>query len=172
MAVSGVAVAYVVTGGLVAYSGIKGATLADTARAVLKGNLTVTDTEPVNFGSSGSGSGGTVTGGSASASANQALAKKIIAGNPAYQGWDSGENWSDLVALWNQESGWSATAENHSSGAYGIAQALPASKLPAAGQKSGGSNPGAQISWGLDYIKGRYGSPVMAWAHERANNWY
>lgn len=85
-------------------------------------------------------------------------------------GW-SGAQWSDLDALWKRESGWDNTAENSSSGAYGIAQALPASKYPRAGQKPQ-SSPQAQILWGLQYIKDRYGNPANAWAHEQANNWY
>jgi cell wall-associated NlpC family hydrolase len=312
MAFSGVALAYSGVGGLLIFSGIKGSTIADTAKALLSGNLSVSDTEQVNFSGSGS-SGSSVTGsqilsdaqqysghkyvyggpsnptggwdcssfvsyvlghdlsmqlpggqtwaqatsngsshgpvadqfvstpgfskvgtdlsqiqagdllvwsdhvgfgvspsemfsaydtasgtlqtgiqgsgsfigiyrvqsgqdgsGSASnsASANQALAKQIIEADSAYSGWDTGQNWTDLVQLWTQESGWSATADNASSGAYGIAQALPASKYPAAGQKSGGSDPATQIKWGLSYIKSRYGSPVLAWAHEQSNNWY
>lgn len=180
VAFQGVAVAYTVTGMLILYSGIKGSTISDTVRSVLTGNLDVSDTETVNFSGSGAtGTGNTastVTGGKASesASANQALAKSIIGQNPAYAGWDTGQNWTDLVSLWNRESGWSATADNSSSGAYGIAQALPAAKYPAAGQAppTGTSDPGAQISWGLSYIQQRYGSPVMAWAYETSNNSY
>jgi hypothetical protein len=107
-----------------------------------------------------------------SSTANQALAKTIIQSNSAYAGWDSGQTWTDLVSLWNKESGWNAKAKNSSSGAYGIPQALPETKMPSAAQESGGSEPGPQIEWGLQYIQGRYGSPVMAWAHEQANNWY
>jgi hypothetical protein len=182
--VNGFAIVYALAGGLLAYSGIKGATIADTVKAVFSGNLSgLSDTETIgsptvnvsNPSTSGSSSSGSTTDAgtaSESAAANQAIAKQIIESDPAYSGWDTGQNWTDLVNLWNKESGWSATAENPQSGAYGIAQALPPTKYPAAGQKSGGSNPGAQISWGLSYIKSTYGSPVMAWAHEQANNWY
>lgn len=73
-----------------------------------------------------------------------------------------------LIKLWNQESGWNPKAKNASSGAFGIVQSLPASKLP------NGENSTAQqqIDWGLGYIVQRYGSPQAAWAHEVANNWY
>ena len=189
MAASGAAVAYCAAGGLILYSGIKGATIGDTVQSLLTGNLNVSDTETVNFGSGGSGSSpagsgsGTPSGSaSASASANQALAKTIIAASPAYAGWDTGQEWSDLVSLWNQESGWSATADNASSGAYGIAQALghgsngapyPSSYSAANPAAYGGtSNPGEQIEWGLSYIAGTYGTPILAWAHEEANDWY
>lgn len=178
MTVSGPAVAYLTGGLILVYSGFKGATPSATLKAVLKGNLNPPATLSISWPSSGgagtSGSGGTtIDGGSAGAgaSANQALAKKIAI-QKGHSSWTTGQQWTDWVALWNQESGWSATAKNASSGAYGIAQALPPTKYPAAGQESGGSNPGAQISWGIDYIAGRYGSPVMAWAHEQSNNWY
>ena len=77
-----------------------------------------------------------------------------------------------LVSLWNRESGWNRFARNPSSGAYGIAQALPPTKYPFAGQAAGGSSAAAQIGWGESYIKGRYGSPFAAWVHETMFNWY
>jgi hypothetical protein len=79
-----------------------------------------------------------------------------------------------LVPLWNQESGWNQFAEN-ASGAYGIPQALPFNKMPQAAwpaSAGGSSSPSAQISWGLGYIKGTYGSPCNAWAHEESFGWY
>lgn len=169
MAFSGAAVAYAAIGGTVLFSGIKGASLSDTVKAVLKGNLTVTDTQPIGSPAAGSGStggtGGVATG---SAAAAQAYAQSKMAS----YGWSTAD-FNDLVSLWNQESGWSNTAENPS-GAYGIAQALPHSKYPTAGQPPpvGTSDAQAQIDWGLQYIQQRYGSPQMAWAHEQANNWY
>jgi NlpC/P60 family len=310
MSVSPAAVAYTAIGGLIAFSGIKGATIADTAKAVLSGNLSVINTEPIGQGSSsstGSVSGSSIvaeaesfnghkyvyggpsnptsgwdcssfvsyvlgqvgisipggtwasvtsngsshgptadeyltwsgatteqadsvqagdllcwqthvgiavdsthmisaldtqqgtlvsgwngptgegspkvrrinattiagTGGSSSNSAtqNKALAKQIIQSNPAYKGWDAGQTWSDLDSLWTRESGWSAKAKNPSSGAYGIPQSLPPTKMPAAAQAPT-SDPTAQIEWGLQDIQQTYGSPVMAWAHEQANGWY
>lgn len=309
MSVSPAAVAYTVVGGLIAFSGIKGATIADTVKAVLSGNLTVINTEPIGQGSSSTDSvsgsaivseaesfnghkyvyggpsnptdgwdcssfvsyvlgqvGSTIPGGSwakvtsngsthgptadeyltwsdattvaantvepgdllcwvthvgfavdsthmisaldtqdgtlvsqwsgptgegspkvrrinattiaanggtssNTASKNQALAKQIIQANPAYAGWDTGQTWSNLVSLWSRESGWSATAKNPSSGAYGIPQALPATKMPASAQAPT-SDPTSQIEWGLQDIQQTYGSPVMAWAHEQANGWY
>jgi hypothetical protein len=79
-----------------------------------------------------------------------------------------------LVPLWNQESGWNQFAEN-ASGAYGIPQALPFSKMPQAAwpaSAGGRSDPSAQISWGLGYIKNTYGTPCNAWGHEQADGWY
>jgi hypothetical protein len=85
-------------------------------------------------------------------------------------GW-AGSQMSCLVSLWNQESGWRTSALNVSSRAYGIPQALPASKLATAGF-DWQTNFRTQINWGLGYIAASYGSPCGAWAHEVANNWY
>jgi hypothetical protein len=76
-----------------------------------------------------------------------------------------------LVKIWNKESGWNEKAENPSSGAYGIPQALPASKMGKYGADYR-TNPVPQIKWGLDYIKGRYGSPCGAWSYWQAHGWY
>jgi hypothetical protein len=85
-------------------------------------------------------------------------------------GWSSSQ-FSCLDPLWTQESGWNVYAENPSSGAYGIAQALPGSEMASAGS-DWESDAATQIRWGLTYIKGRYGSPCAAWAHEEADGWY
>jgi outer membrane biosynthesis protein TonB len=76
-----------------------------------------------------------------------------------------------LVALWNKESGWKVNAENKSSGAYGIPQALPGKKMASAGA-DWQTNPATQISWGLQYIMGRYGTPCGAWAKSQSSGWY
>jgi len=77
-----------------------------------------------------------------------------------------------LNELWSRESGWDATAANPSSGAYGIPQALPGSKMAAAGA-DWATDPATQIRWGvLDYIDPTYGSPCGAWSHEEAVGWY
>lgn len=79
--------------------------------------------------------------------------------------------WSCLYNLWMRESGWRTTAGNASSGAYGIPQSLPASKMAAYGSDYL-TNPRTQISWGLSYIKGRYGTPCGAWSSFQAQGWY
>jgi hypothetical protein len=76
----------------------------------------------------------------------------------AAQGW-TGAQWNALFNLWQRESGWNANAVNPSSGAAGIAQSLGHGAVPL-------GNAAAQIAWGLSYIRGRYGSPEAAWAHE------
>jgi hypothetical protein len=85
-------------------------------------------------------------------------------------GWDGGQ-FGCLDALWRKESNWSPTAANRTSGAYGIAQALPGSKM-ASIAPDWRTNPETQVVWGLSYIQGRYGSPCAAWAHSRKTNWY
>ncbi|KMO94921.1 transglycosylase SLT domain-containing protein [Streptomyces roseus] len=70
-----------------------------------------------------------------------------------------------------RESGWNHTATNASSGAYGLVQALPASKMASAGS-DWKTNPATQIKWGLDYMNSRYGSPVGAWNFWQAHHWY
>ena len=75
-----------------------------------------------------------------------------------------------LLDLWNRESGWRYDAEN-ASGAYGIPQALPGSKMSSAGA-DWETNPATQIKWGLGYIKQIYGNPCGAWAFEEANGYY
>ncbi|MFG3703813.1 lytic transglycosylase domain-containing protein [Micromonospora sp. NPDC047670] len=76
-----------------------------------------------------------------------------------------------LDKLWNKESGWNHKARNPSSGAYGIPQALPGSKMGSVAD-DWQTNPATQIKWGLGYIEGRYGSPCKAWAHSQDVGWY
>ncbi|MFE2285447.1 transglycosylase SLT domain-containing protein [Streptomyces sp. NPDC059443] len=71
----------------------------------------------------------------------------------------------------SRESGWDHTATNSSSGAYGLVQALPASKMASAGS-DWKTNPATQIKWGLDYMNSRYGSPVGAWSFWQTHHWY
>ncbi|HUK72074.1 MAG TPA: lytic transglycosylase domain-containing protein [Streptosporangiaceae bacterium] len=85
-------------------------------------------------------------------------------------GWGQ-EQFGCLDSLWSQESGWNPSASNPSSGAYGIPQALPGSKMASSGA-DWQSNPATQIRWGLGYIQGLYGSPCGAWGHEQSTGWY
>ena len=85
-------------------------------------------------------------------------------------GWSSSQ-FSCLDPLWAHESGWSVTAYNAGSGAYGIPQALPGSRMASAGP-DWQTNAATQIRWGLEYIQGTYGSPCAAWDHEQATGWY
>ena len=70
-----------------------------------------------------------------------------------------------------KESGWNYTATNPSSGAYGLVQALPGSKMASAGA-DWRTNPITQINWGISYMNGRYGSPCGAWSFWQSHGWY
>jgi hypothetical protein len=85
-------------------------------------------------------------------------------------GWSSSQ-FSCLKPLWQHESSWSVSASNSSTGAYGIPQAAPGSKMASAGP-DWKTNASTQIKWGLGYIKDTYGSPCAAWSHEQADGWY
>ncbi|MET8327121.1 transglycosylase SLT domain-containing protein [Streptomyces sp. NPDC005181] len=91
----------------------------------------------------------------------QAMARQMI---PS----DQFQCFSNIV---NHESSWNYRATNASSGAYGLVQALPGSKMASAGA-DWQTNPATQIKWGLNYMDSRYGSPCGAWSFWQANNWY
>ncbi|MFY1634099.1 transglycosylase SLT domain-containing protein [Solwaraspora sp. WMMB335] len=86
------------------------------------------------------------------------------------RGWGL-DQFACLNKLWNKESGWNHQAQNPSSGAYGIPQAVPGNKMSAAGA-DWQSNPATQIKWGLGYIANRYGTPCGAWQQSQAAGWY
>ena len=85
-------------------------------------------------------------------------------------GWSSGQ-FSCLDPLWEHESRWSVTAANPGSGAFGIPQALPGSRMASAGP-DWQTSAATQITWGLRYIRDTYGSPCAASSHEQATGWY
>ncbi|MFH9223365.1 transglycosylase SLT domain-containing protein [Streptomyces lydicus] len=91
----------------------------------------------------------------------QAIARQMMAG-------DQFQCFSNIV---DHESGWNYRATNASSGAYGLVQALPGSKMSSAGS-DWQTNPATQIKWGLNYMNDRYGSPCGAWSFWQANSWY
>ncbi len=97
----------------------------------------------------------------------QAIARDLMA---SQYGWGE-DQFGCLVALWNRESGWNVYASNSSSGAYGIPQALPGSKMATAGA-DWQTNPATQITWGLGYIAGRYSTPCAAYDHALSVGWY
>jgi Transglycosylase SLT domain len=89
----------------------------------------------------------------------------------ASYGWDNTTQWTCLYNLWERESGWNVYAENPYSGAYGIPQSLPASKMAMFGSDYL-TNPVTQIKWGLYYIKGTYSTPCGAWQNEVDYGYY
>jgi hypothetical protein len=86
------------------------------------------------------------------------------------RGWGEAE-FSCLVALWQRESNWNVNAHNPTSGAHGIPQALPGDKMATVAD-DWETNPVTQITWGLGYIAGRYGTPCGAWEHSERKGWY
>ena len=105
-------------------------------------------------------------GASAEAATCQAYAKQRC----SEYGW-SDEDFYNLVVLWEKESHWNMYAQNRYSGAYGIPQALPASKMATAGSDYL-TNYETQINWGLNYIYHRYGNPTKALSYSNARGWY
>ncbi|MFD6165895.1 ubiquitin-like domain-containing protein [Oerskovia sp. NPDC060287] len=104
--------------------------------------------------------------GPAAAGSAREIGRQLVAA----RGW-GGEQFACLDKLWTKESNWNSSATNPSSGAYGIPQSLPASKMASAGA-DWRTNPATQITWGLNYIAGSYGTPCAAWSHSQASNWY
>lgn len=179
--VDGPGLAMLGVGSVLLYAGVKGYSMLAVIQNLVTGKPIATGVTPsplvsadastptVSADANSATPGG--TSGSGKPTGNQALAKQQA---QAY-GWDTGANWDDLVKLWTQESSWNNHADNPSSHAYGIPQALPYTKMPQAAwpESAGGhSDPNTQIAWGLSYIAQRYGNPTIAWAHEQANNWY
>jgi resuscitation-promoting factor RpfB len=169
----GIGITAIAGGTILIYGGLKGYSPLKAIQNVIQG-------KPGNTGQSTSllsAPGGTNSSTNSSASSapnapgnvtgNVALGKQMAA---AY-GWDSGSEWDSLYALWNKESGWNERADNPKSGAYGIPQSLPGSKMASAGA-DWQTNPATQIKWGLGYIKSTYGDANAAWAHEQAKDWY
>lgn len=176
-AVDGVGLTVTVIGGALIYGGLKGYSALQLVGNLITGkpattNLSVTNAlalptaAPSTADVTDSNGVGAVPPGG-----NQGLALQLAS---SMYGWE-GVEWTALQKLWNRESNFNNHAKNPSSGAYGIPQALPYTKMPKAAwpESAGGSSDAAtQIKWGLTYIKGRYGKPSAAWAHETANSWY
>jgi cell wall-associated NlpC family hydrolase len=158
------------SGGDLGMGGISEAAIVAAALSGGGGGAPVTSqassTTAAGVSSAGSPTGSTpVANGNNSKSALQSYAKALL----AKYGW--GGQWGSFNALEMSEAGWDIHATNPSSGAYGLPQSLPASKMSSAGA-DWKTNGDTQLSWMMDYIKGRYGSPDSAWAFHQKNNWY
>lgn len=144
---------------------VKSTRVDEVVRVGTKEEAAVAAVQATDSTTSGSSSS-TSTASVSSSSDPQSIALSMMSG----YSW-GGDEFTCLVSLWNRESGWDYQAMNASSGAYGIPQALPGSKMASAGA-DWQTNPATQISWGLSYISGRYGSPCGAWAHSESVGWY
>jgi hypothetical protein len=134
--------------------------LASTASA------TAATSAPTSAAASGTGAAATVNVPAPNPGTAQSTAYNMMSSF----GFDPKTQFGCLDAIWTRESGWRYNAEN-ASGAYGIPQALPGSKMASAGA-DWQTNPATQISWGLGYIKSTYGSPCNAWSFWQAHGYY
>jgi hypothetical protein len=139
--------------------------VVQVAPTVVATTTTTTSTTTSSSSTTASSTSAAPAAGTPDPGSAQAIAQTMVAA----RGWDTSQ-YNCLVSLWNRESGWNVYAYNPS-GAYGIPQALPGSKMATAGA-DWQTNPATQITWGLNYITGSYGTPCGAWAHSQADNWY
>jgi hypothetical protein len=184
MAVSGLAVFYAVTGGVLLWSGFKGQTIKETISAITSGNAaalarqgseTVGSPALADGSGAAAGSNSPVTPSAASSAAAASAPAADKAGTPAANkalglllaatyGWAGSGQWPYLESGWQEESGWNQYAANVPSdpynNAYGIPQANPGTKMASAGS-GWKTDPATQIRWGLAYIKETYGSPAQ-----------
>ena len=159
-------------GGVLVYAGIRGYSVLAVFQNLITGKPITTDvtvTNPLMTGTSDTSPTTPPVSGSGSP---RAMGQNMAAA----MGWQ-GSQWTALEELWTNESGWNPKAKNSSSGAYGIPQALPYTKMPkkAWPESAGGSSDAVtQIQWGLGYIKGRYGTPGLALAfwNRQKPHWY
>ncbi|MCI1983648.1 MAG: G5 domain-containing protein [Bifidobacteriaceae bacterium] len=132
-------------------------------KVILVGTKVAAASSSASSGSSSSSSSSSDYGTTTPVGTAQSIAhKKVLA-----KGWSESE-FTCLVKLWQKESGWRTNAHNASSGAHGIPQALPGSKMGAGWQ----SDANVQITWGINYIAGRYSTPCGAWGHSQSVGWY
>ncbi|MFF8310158.1 aggregation-promoting factor C-terminal-like domain-containing protein [Streptomyces lydicus] len=134
---------------------------ADEAKAKKDADARKKKEQAATRSSSRADLGGLLGKSSYSVAETQAIARQMMAG-------DQFQCFSNIV---DHESGWNYRATNASSGAYGLVQALPGSKMSSAGS-DWQTNPATQIKWGLNYMNDRYGSPCGAWSFWQANSWY
>jgi len=153
-------------------------TLTVVAKPRLTSPVQVAEATATTSAGTGTGTGaGTGTGGGGggviyvtSSPPDPGTAQSTAYGIMASFGFSPQTYFGCLLDIWNRESGWRYDAEN-ASGAYGIPQALPGSKMASAGA-DWQTDPATQIRWGLGYIKNVYGNPCNAWAFEEANGYY
>ena len=148
---------------------------AEVAAASAVNSTSTSTNTSTNTGSNTGTNSGTGTGGGGvvyvtSTPPDPGTAQSIAYNMMASFGFSPSAFFGCLLDIWNRESNWRYDAENPS-GAYGIPQALPGSKMATAGP-DWQTNPATQIRWGLGYIKAIYGDPCKAWAFEEANGYY
>jgi Transglycosylase SLT domain len=191
--INGFTLGYTALGGIILWSGIKGATLSATVKALLSGQTTVSNTQQIGTPELSVGEDNPSTAASDiadapaySASVANAALIKLVA---APYGWATGAQYNALTQVIAKESGGNPDAVNPDSGAYGIAQALghgdgAATQGTVTNQYGGygisdavaqAANSGsatAQLTWMMAYIKEKYGTPEAAWQSEETRGYY
>jgi len=177
---NGIALAGLGGGILFLYSAIQGKSILAEIPALIQGKSpsTIANTNTISIPNADTANGsvanqpllnmaglGDTGASSTSASQNQALAKSIAI-SMGHADWTIGTEWEDWLSLWNKESGW-VDAANPISDARGIAQNINGYSS----DYQQGNMP-QQITWGINYIESRYGSPSSAWDHEVTDGWY
>jgi hypothetical protein len=169
---SGVALGSIAVGALFAYAGIKGYSIPNTIKALISGQspagqsqaTPVSGTVPASTTASTTASGNVST--TAVSGSNEAVLQQVA----AQFGW-TGAEWTALYNVEMAEAGFSLTAQNPSSGAYGMAQFINgASEYATYGGNS--TTAQGQATGMCNYVKQRYGKPSVAWAHEQQYGWY
>lgn len=174
--VDGVGLTITGMGSVLIYAGIKGYSVLAVLQNLVSGKPITTNVTVANPLQAGNQQSVSTTVSNIAETAVTGSAQAIGKSLAANEGW-TGAEWNALQTLWQHESNWNPRAKNASSGAYGIPQALPYTKMPKAAwpESAGGtSDIASQVQWGLDYIKSRYGSPSMAWAfwQRQSPHWY
>lgn len=182
--ISGLGIATLAGGSILLWSAIKGRSWSAVLRELIAGNQpsTATQENPISVAAPASstanpGLTGPIqnTPAGLAKGASQIQNKSSVRLQAAAYGWAGGSNWNSLDQIISHESSWSNTADNPSSHAYGLFQALPYTKMPKAAwppSAGGSADPVVQAKWGLAYIKQRYHTPDQAWAFWQINHWY
>lgn len=159
-------------GALLAWSAVKGKGVSGGLRDLISGKSpdnAASDPITGTTGLDATGTGTVIPAGGSTSTAGEAANKALGMSMCAAVGW-VGPQWTAFNNIVMAESGWNTRAEN-ASGAYGIPQALPGSKMASSGA-NWQTSATTQIRWMIGYIKGRYGNPVKAWTFHLANGWY
>lgn len=176
--INGFTIAYTAVGGIILWSGITGTTLSTTFKDLLSGQAPTQNQEQIQAGaslasdttttgtSSSSSSTATVPSGPGSSSGVTALKKAA-----AQYGWDTGAEWQALNFVEMREAGYSLTATNPTSGAYGMAQFIDGPSEYATYGGNSTTYDGQAVAM-VNYIKQRYGDPIAAANHEKTDGWY
>ncbi len=181
--ISGLGIATLAGGSILLWSALKGRSWSAVLKELITGQQpsTATQENPISVAAPASSTANpgltgpiqnTPAGLGKSASVIQN--KSTVRLQAAAYGWASGSNWNSLDQIITHESSWNNKALNPS-GAYGLFQALPHTKMPKAAwpeSEGGSSDPVVQAKWGLAYIKQRYHTPDEAWAWWQTHNWY